>query len=277
MIDEQNEGYDLRSLMRLATWGTSAAFALALAIVSGFSATGSKRAAIAVAALTGAEDAPRSVAVAQLTPRPPDSAAETRRLNEAIRLLAADRDRLLTRVGSLERNVDTMTGSVSAQAPRAALPQSGAPIPAPEIDKPGTVTPAGNAPSWMSNGAATWPPPPAATLPPPPRSASLEPLPGDARPAGPQRTEFGVDLGSATTLEAAQAIWAAVKAQHGPLLGKLQPVVANRPNRSGVTEMRVIIGPLANAAAAAKLCATLGAADVMCSATTFSGDRLTAR
>jgi hypothetical protein len=276
MLDGENDGYDMRRVMRLATWGTSAAFALALAIVSGFSATGSQRAAIAVAALIGAEDAPRSVALAQITPRPPDSDAETRRLNEAIRLLAADRDRLLTRVGSLERNVDTMTGSVSSQAPRTALPQSEAPMPAPEIDKPRTVSPAASAPSWMSSGVATWAPP-AATLP-PQRSAALEPpAASDARPAGPQRTEFGVDLGSATTLEAAQAIWAAVKAQHGPLLGKLQPVVANRANRAGVTEMRVIIGPLANAAAAAKLCATLGAADVMCSATTFSGDRLTAR
>jgi hypothetical protein len=287
MNDAENGPIDrhARSLTRMATWGISAAFALALTVVAIGSPEGSKRAALALAVLTGTGEAPQAAAVVQAASRSVDNEVETRRLNEAIRLLAADRDRLLTRVSSLEHNLDSVTGSIAAQASRAsAAPQPEASAaPPPAIEQPSTVAsapaspPAIGGPVWISSGITTWTPQPAASLP-THRTAAVEPSAAatEARPAV-TRTEFGIDLGSAATVAAAKEIWLAVKAQHGPLIGKLQPAVSNRANRAGVKEMRVIIGPLANAAAAAKLCAALGAADVMCSATTFSGERLAIR
>jgi hypothetical protein len=294
MIIRENTQFDTPAAMRLATWGTGAALALALAVVTGFSANGERRAATAVAALTGSEDATRQVTAAQ--PRPADTEVETRRLNEAIRLLAADRDRLLTRIGSIERNLDDMTGSVNRQAATARqlgsagsspLPQitglqSGG-APPPNIEMPNTTPsqlagPGSVPPAWMLNGTVTLPAaapaPPASAA--PRRTAAIDPA-AEARPAPAAKTEFGVDLGSAPNLDAARQMWSAVKAQHAPLLGNLRPNVAVRENRAGETEIRVIIGPFTNAYAAAKLCASLGAADVMCSATAFDGQRLAIR
>jgi hypothetical protein len=286
MSDAENGPIDrhARSLTRMATWGISAAFALALTVVAVGSPEGSKRAALALAVLTGTGETPQSAAVVQPASRSADNEVETRRLNEAIRLLAADRDRLLTRVSSLEHNLDSVTGSITSQASRAsATPQPETSAAPPSIIEPSTVAsvPASPAatggPAWMSSGITTWTPLPTAN-PPVQRTAAVEPsaTATEARSAV-TRTEFGIDLGSAATMAAAKEIWLALKAQHGPLIGKLQPIVSTRANRAGVMEMRVIIGPLANAAAAAKLCATLGAADVMCSATTYSGERIAIR
>ena len=53
---------------------------------------------------------------------PFDQEAEQRRLSEAIRMLAADRDRLLARVNTLERSVEDVTGSIAARRQPAATP-----------------------------------------------------------------------------------------------------------------------------------------------------------
>src|SRR5205085_6420454 len=81
-----------------------------------------------------------------------DAELEARRLSEAVRVLAADRDRLLSRVAVLERNLDDVTGSIPANPPAAAAPktapllpqippQAMAPAPAPApAAAPGRVT-----------------------------------------------------------------------------------------------------------------------------------------
>jgi mRNA-degrading endonuclease toxin of MazEF toxin-antitoxin module len=299
--------FDIPALMRLTSWGAAAALALTLAVVSSLSATGSRRATVAVAALTGQEEPPRQVAATQLVPRASDLEGETRRLNEAIRLLAADRDRLLTRVGSLERNLDDMTGSVTrtAAAPKTtpADPEpAAAPIsrqePTPPktsavASEPGAAPQAAVPESFLTTMPASlparvrgWPPASHAAAPGPSVVAPTA-APAASRAATPApvadptrtgsigtKTEFGVDIGSAGDLETLQAIWTETKARHGALVNGLRPVVVMREAKAGGTELRLVIGPFSNASAAAKLCATLGAADILCSAGKFEGQRL---
>ena len=87
------------------------------------------------------------------------------------------------------------------------------------------------------------------------------------------RTEFGVDIGSGSDLEQVRVLWNAAKTQHGRLLGNLHPVVVKRKDAGGKTDYRLVVGPLANAGAAAKLCATLGTANVICSTRPYHGGR----
>ena len=70
------------------------------------------------------------------------------------------------------------------------------------------------------------------------------------------KTEFGLDLGSASTVEALRTAWTAALRRHGPLLEGLRPVVQMRERpRPGAVELRLIAGPIPNAATAARLCA----------------------
>ncbi len=304
MATRRNKRFDKRALVRLTSWGTGAAVALMVAVLTSFSSTGSQRMGFAVAALTqGAE--PQPVTVARLTPRPSDTDGERRRLNEAIRLLAADRDRLLTRVASIERNLDDMTGSIKRQAEQPPLPQISGPrtettASLPEI--PATAPPATAAarptaatvspfpqdvPEWIANRPDPWPntsvafemAPAAFDAPTQVASAPTAPATAEPPPAAPAatRTEFGVDIGGGSNLDEVRALWNAARAQHTRLLGGLRPIVSIRGARTGAVDMRLIVGPLANASAAAKLCASLGAADVMCSTRPFEGERLAVR
>jgi hypothetical protein len=296
--------FDMPALIRLTSWGAGAALALALAVMSGVSSSGAHRVSVAVAALTGQSEPQRQVTAAQLIPRSADIENETRRLNEAIRLLAADRDRLQTRIGSIERNLDDMTGSVNRQAASSRPPggNSGSPpLPqisslqpdaapaAPNVTAPGTTptvaapanppaasTAPASVPTWAVNTTSPWPGASAAPV----RTAAAPPAAtGDAARSASvaTKTEFGVDIGSGATMDEARALWTATKAKFPSLLNALRPIVAVRENRSGEMDLRVIVGPLSNAAAAAKLCAALGAADVLCAATAFEGQRLAIR
>jgi len=85
------------------------------------------------------------------------------------------------------------------------------------------------------------------------------------------RPEVGVDIGGAATVEALRSLWTAAKARAAPLLDKLRPVVVVREVRPGSVELRLVIGPLANAAAAARLCASLAATGRACRPTVFDG------
>ncbi len=272
-----NDHFDMWALTRLTSWGTGAALALALAVITGMSATGARRASVAIAAWSGDGEPPRQVAAARLVPRSSDLEGETRRLNEAIRLLAADRDRLLTRIGSIERNLDDMTGSVnrtSASSQPAAAPKPQAPATIPAAAAP--AVPA-VAPTWMANGSSYWPRP-SSSFPAPSRVTSA-PATGDNAPTGSIATKmgFGVDIGGAANLEGLKQLWNAAKSRHAALLNGLRPIVSIRESTTGEMDLRLIVGPLANAAAAAKLCATLGAADVLCQTTVFDGQRLALR
>ena len=118
---------------------------------------------------------------------------------------------------------------------------------------------------------------PGPSSPAPVPSVRIRALP-KAQPTAPtvvSRTEFGIDIGSGSDLGEVRMLWNAAKARHGQLVSNLRPVVVRRQDRAGDPEYRLVVGPLSNASAAAKLCATLGAADITCSTRPYQGERLT--
>jgi hypothetical protein len=234
-------------LIRFGAWTGLATLAVLVAVIAARTENGVRR----IAALISSEPpaAARNAKELQPATRAFDQEAEQRRLSEAIRMLAADRDRLLARVGTLERSVEDVTGSI-AKAPSAAAATIVAPQAATE---PTAAAPAQSrvAAGHLATGS----------------------------PAGAEsvatKTEFGVDLGTNATIEGLRALWARLKANQPGLLEGLRPVMALREGqRGGAPELRLIAGPLANASVAARLCAALGAAGQACQPAVFDGQRL---
>lgn len=282
--------YDKIGLVRLTTWATAAAVSLTVAALATLSTTGSQRVGVAIAALAGGET---RQAPAQLASQQADIESERRSLNESLRLLATDRDRLHSRVVSLERNLDDITGSIKSQLASRPMPETTSLQPESGAVAPETLpaivgnAPAGppDLPDWLASAPEPWPSPSAATefAPAPPPAEPAPPvrvtaLPAESQPAPPSavsRTQFGIDIGSGSNLEEVRILWNAARTQHGRLIGKLRPIVSKREDRAGNPDYRLIIGPLANAAAAARLCGRLGAADVMCSTRPYQGESFT--
>jgi hypothetical protein len=89
--------------------------------------------------------------------------------------------------------------------------------------------------------------------------------------------EFGVDLGGGPTLTSLRTSWERIRRNHANLLDGLRPLIAVRDGRGGQVELRLIVGPIGNAANAAKLCAVLAAAGLSCQPAMFEGQRLALR
>ena len=112
-------------------------------------------------------------------------------------------------------------------------------------------------------------------------TASVPPAPaggaGADTPAVPviTRTDFGLDLGPGISLDALRAQWTTIKAQHGAVLEGLRPVVSvqDHPQGRGL-ELRLVVGPLVNAAEAARLCMVISATGRPCQPAPFEGQRL---
>jgi hypothetical protein len=282
--NQHERTFNMRSLWRLAIWGSSAAVALAIAVGAGYSDTGSRRLIAAATASGGAGTAQKAAPPAQAAMRPAENEPETRRLAEAVRVLAADRERLVARIGTLERNLEDITGSIKRQAATAA--DGAAPPPAPAASSPAAVA---AAPAPAREAAVTPPAEasgparrPAATAPAEPtpagadRAAALD-APGDpsAAESVARRTELGVDVGGAVNFDGLRVLWSSTKGSNAGLFEGLHPVVAVRENsRTKAVELRLIAGPLANAEAAARVCATLSAARRYCQPVAFEGQRL---
>ncbi|HLN09046.1 MAG TPA: hypothetical protein VK281_08815 [Xanthobacteraceae bacterium] len=281
---ENDEEFGPRKAWQLGGWATVAVAAFTMALVAGFFDSGARRART--------EESPHHAAA----PGSPgfDAEMEARRLADAVRLLAADRDRLAARITTLERNLSDVTGSVSGAqvasrsaerpSPSAAnVPPMLAPAPAAPPAPTQAVTPAGGpqitAPSPRSVQMQAVPNAIVA-------SQSLEPAAGDkvasfpvivdSGPGGSvvTKTDFGVDLGSAASVDGLRALWLSVRAGNEVLLDGLHPVVSIREGKPGAFELRLVAGPLSNAGAAARLCATLSAAALTCQPAVFDGQRL---
>jgi hypothetical protein len=249
--------FGMRDLWRITLWGLSAAGGLTLVVYAGTSATGHDRLRVAVAEIheilipSGAN-----------TIRPLD-AREGRRLAETVRTLAADRERLLARVATLEQNIDDITGSI-ARVEKAAKAQPDA------IPSPGEAPPPALNPPEEDLTSSVSPPPPA--------SNRAVPMPPQPPVANASKTEFGLDLGSASTVEALRTAWSIALRKHATLLEGLHPLVQTRDRpRPGGMDFRLIAGPLPNAATAARICATMTAAGAICAPAVFDGQRLAVR
>ena len=114
--EDDDEGHiDMRPLLRIGVWGVCAVVALGGVVFAGRTDLGAERAQVALATL---RDAPREIVAHPgnlLAARSTADDAETKRLTEAVRKLTADRDRLATRVATLEQNLTDLTGSISRQ------------------------------------------------------------------------------------------------------------------------------------------------------------------
>lgn len=223
----------MQGLWRVVVWGSTAATALLIAVLASRGVTGSQRAAVAAATLV-----PNTVPVVHYgMPEPPpfDAAAETKRLSDTVAALAADNDALKARVAALEQNMDDVTGSIAKQIEAVKTP------PWPDDDGAAPATPAAIA-AVMA-------------------------------PALPLPLEYGVDIGSAASIEALRARWAGIRTAHPHLFGTLAPSVSLREIHSR-PELRLILGPLASIEAATHLCAELTPFHVPCEPTIFAGQHL---
>jgi hypothetical protein len=88
-----------------------------------------------------------------------------------------------------------------------------------------------------------------------------------------QRTEFGVDVGGANSVSGLRALWRGLKSNAA--LAALRPIIVVKESTTGLgMQLRLVAGPLADAAAAAKICAALLESQRPCETTVFDGQRL---
>jgi hypothetical protein len=289
---------NVRSLLQLALWGTTAAGALVFAALAASSHTGSQRLSAALRTPAQASEPTK----AELAARAAE--AERQRLAQSVAALTTDRNRLLTRMAEIEQSLKDVTGSIKRQQAalqHPALPPVPAksPPPATATASPQRAIPA-SAPTTTALAKVEAP---AAH-----RDASTPPLPpvlpsasgqaaavlsasvveraaaasrrtdGELMPEESSEPEVGVDLGGSSTLEGLRALWKSVRSSHQQLLQHLHPLVTVRDNsrRRGV-ELRLIAGPLADAEAATRLCAAIKTARHSCRPTTYEGQKLSGR
>jgi hypothetical protein len=91
-----------------------------------------------------------------------------------------------------------------------------------------------------------------------------------------QRTEFGVDLGSANSVDGLRALWRGLlKSRANAPLVALRPIIVVKEATNGLgMQLRLVAGPLNDAGAAAKICATMTENKRLCETTVFDGQRL---
>jgi len=88
-----------------------------------------------------------------------------------------------------------------------------------------------------------------------------------------QRTEFGVDVGGANSLGGLRALWRGLKSNAA--LSALRPIIVVKESNTGLgMQLRLVAGPLSDAAAAARICAGLIENERPCETTVFDGQRL---
>ncbi len=152
-------------------------------------------------------------------------------------------------------------------------------------------------PSLMASKSMMAPPDPAAGKliePTPPKTVISAPMPEvvasappaqdepeqEAAPMSPklavQRTEFGVDVGGANSLPGLRALWRGLlKSRSNAALASLRPIIVIKEGSNGLgMQLRLVAGPITDAAEAAKICAAMAQNDRSCTTTVFEGQRL---
>ncbi len=292
LADEDN--LDRRGLWRLGSWGVGTVGAVVVGILATQSPIAVKRDQLA-----SAQDQAQQL---QWIAR--DSQNKAQQLAAAVETLNSDRDRLYARVTVLEQNVDSVTGSIAKQKEIASLPAIAAAAPAPVAEKAASAAP-------VQSDAKPLPPAPVispvASIPakPSPTDANMQnakvetpakdpvvtsaltptqmpkdtpqaEVNSDAMADKPvQRTAFGVELGGANSIEGLRAVWRASVKTSATYLGGLQPIVVMREGTDGLgMKLRLVAGPLNDAAAAAKICAALIENKRTCETSVYDGQRL---
>ncbi|MHC2251085.1 hypothetical protein ACVILK_000777 [Bradyrhizobium embrapense] len=98
----------------------------------------------------------------------------------------------------------------------------------------------------------------------------------DAPKAQIQRTEFGVDLGTANSVNGLRALWRGLlKSKANAPLTALRPIIVIKENSNGLgMQLRLVAGPLNDAGTAAKICAGLSLVQRTCETAIYDGQRL---
>jgi hypothetical protein len=194
-----------------------------------------------------------------------------------------------TAAATAEKPPTVATAAEPGPAPPA--PASSAALAAPKVP---AETPA--APLMASKSMMAPPDPAAAKLiepSTPPKTVTAAPMPEvmastapaeeaepDNAPALPrlavQRTEFGVDIGGANSLPGLRALWRGLlKSRSNAALTTLRPIIVIKEGNNGLgMQLRLVAGPIHDAAAAAKICAAMIENDRSCATTVFEGQRL---
>ena len=91
-----------------------------------------------------------------------------------------------------------------------------------------------------------------------------------------RRTEFGVDLGTANSVNGLRMLWRGLlKSRSNALLTALRPIIVIKESTNGLgMQLRLVAGPLNDAGAAARICAVLTENKRPCETAIFDGQRL---
>lgn len=220
----------------------------------------------------GKAPVPPSLAMTPAAPQVvinPQAEREISRLNDAVRVLASERDRLANRLEQLERSVGDITASIPQKKPGPAESEEPpAPPAAPPVQ---VINPPNPEPRPQEHNQLM------------PQTNSAAAANENNPPSNPEvtnttRTEFAVDLGGEKTVDGLRARWATLRGNHGSTLEGMRPLISIKEGpRTGTVELRLVAGPVANAAAAARICARLQTKGVPCVPTVFDGQRLSLR
>lgn len=257
----------MRHLWRMALWAATAASALLVAVLATRSEVGAERMA---SVFPSAHRHPRVAA----PDHPFDAQAESRRLADAIHELGAENERLRTRLAAVEENLNDVTGSVTKQLAAVKATSAG---PWPDDAKPQPITAADIASIIAPTAGLDTPVPsppktsPAASPPEPQASADLPPI---VSPSAKPR-EYGVDIGTALSIQILHARWLGIRSAHSQLFEGLTPAVTLKETpKTKRVELHLVAGPLASSEAAARLCLQLARYRLYCHPTVFGPDRV---
>lgn len=91
-----------------------------------------------------------------------------------------------------------------------------------------------------------------------------------------RRTEFGVDVGTANSVNGLRALWRGLlKSRSNAPLATLSPIIVVKEGTNGLgMQLRLVAGPLNDAGAAAKICAVLTENKRPCETAIYDGQRL---
>ncbi|MEM6664787.1 MAG: hypothetical protein AAF638_00130 [Pseudomonadota bacterium] len=87
-------------------------------------------------------------------------------------------------------------------------------------------------------------------------------------------TMFGLDLGATGSLSESGSAWGTIAREHADVLGDLTPRIVVRDTNDGDLELRIIAGPVKNAADAIMACARLNARGQNCASSLYDGQLL---
>jgi hypothetical protein len=220
----------------------------------------------------------QKTSAAETQARLAELANDGQRVAEALQALAAEREQILARLTALERGLDDVTGTIKRDSspPRPSLQAAAsppAPLPGAGSQSDARLVPAAPTPAAASAAGET---DPAAVStdgtrgvanPAPPPAVAVEPVSAPAN--------LGIDVGGAINFDGLRTLWSSTKHSVMTLPEELYPVVAVRENgKARSAELRLIVGPLTSAEAAARICATLAAVHRYCQPVAFEGQRL---